>query len=91
MGVAQTWWPWGVGVVSGPFRAPNRFVGFWVVLVNGPNTVCGVLPPGTPSKGRATTACWGGTRLPDCPGCGGSGRPFRWGLGSVVWSRRRAT
>ena len=57
MGVAQTGGRGVFGVVSGPSRAVNRLVGFWVVLVNGPNTVCGVLPPGTSSKGRATTAC----------------------------------
>ena len=49
----------GCWVMSGPSRAPNRLLGFWVVLVNGLNTVCGVLPPETPSEGRATTACWG--------------------------------
>ena len=60
-GCCANWWPWGVGVVSGPFRAPNRFVGFWVVLVNGPNTVCGGCRLEPLRKGRATTACWGGT------------------------------
>ena len=65
-GCCANWWPWGVGVMSGPSRAVNRFVGFWVVLVNGPNTVCGVLPPGTPSKGESDHGVLGGNRLPDC-------------------------
>ena len=80
MGVVQTGGRGVFGVMSGPSRAVNRLVGFWVVLVNGPNTVCGGCRPKPLRRGERPRRAEG-NRLPDCPGVAAADGPSAGGWG----------